>query len=126
MMANRNWLERCVFFLSALLVAGVLGFVVWDIVTSEATPPDLLITVGTPMRGANGWRVPVLVSNEGGKTAEQVRVAVVWRPGGEVREQAEFNLDYVPRHSRRKGWVTFASEPAAADLDVRSLGYADP
>lgn len=126
MKANRNWLERMVFTVSALLVMTVLACVVFDIVTSEDTPPDLLIRVGLPQRGANGWRVPVLVSNEGGRTAEQVRVAVEWKQGGEVRERAEFSLDYVPRHSRRKGWVTFTSKPAPAELNVQSLGYTDP
>ncbi len=126
MRANRNWLERIVFTGSTLLVVAVLGLLAVDAWSGKDSPPDLSIHLGTPLKGAHGWRVPVRVMNQGDETAEQVRVAVVWTQGGQVQERAELQLDYVPRHSRRNGWVSFTQEPRPAELKAHSLGYATP
>jgi uncharacterized protein (TIGR02588 family) len=126
MKAHWNWLEWVVFAVSCVLVVAVLGYVAVDAWTMEDAPPDLVVTVGKPHPANGGWRVPITVENRGEETAEEVRVGVDLRQGGEVREHSEFFLSYVPRHSRREGWVTFRHEPASAELDARPLGYAKP
>ncbi|QRO01873.1 hypothetical protein JRI60_24070 [Archangium violaceum] len=126
MKANWNWLERSVFAVSCVLVAAVLGYVVVDAWTMGEAPPDLVVTVGKPLQGSGHWRVPITVENRGEETAEEVRVGVDLRQGGEVRERSELFLSYVPRHSRREGWVTFLHEPSPSGLEARPLGYARP
>ncbi|HEX8535854.1 MAG TPA: hypothetical protein VF664_00220 [Cystobacter sp.] len=126
MKAHWNWLEWVVFGVSCALVAAVLGYVAVDAWTMGDTPPDLVVTVGTPLQGSGHWRVPITVENRGEETAEEVRVGVELRQGGEVRERSELFLSYVPRHSRREGWVTFVHEPSPAELEARPLGYARP
>lgn len=128
MMARWNWLERGVFLLSALLVATMLGFLAVETwMMSDDAPPDLVVHVGTPLKGRGGpWRVPVLVENHGSQTAEEVRVGVELSHAGEVLERAELTLSYVPRRSRREGWVSFHREPPPGSLTARALGYASP
>ncbi|CAM4124582.1 hypothetical protein G4177_07105 [Corallococcus sp. ZKHCc1 1396] len=117
-----NWLEGIVFASSCVLVALVLGYLAVDTWTRGDSPPDLTVTVGTPVRGAYEWRVPVTVANHGDMTAEEVHVRVSLR--GEGAEEAEFVLAYVPRHSERKGWVAFREEPS--DMEARAVGFATP
>ena len=126
MKANRNWLERAVFWASCVLVLLVMGYLAWDAWTVGDEPPDLAVTVGTPVRGAEHWRVPVTVENRGDATAEQVRVGVALRQADKVLEQTEFFLSYVPRRSKREGWVTFRHAPTLGELDARPLGYSVP
>lgn len=121
-----NWLERSVFTASCVLVTGVVVSLAVDTWTMKDSPPDLSITLGPPLRGAGGWRVPVTVLNEGDTAAEQVHVEVVSGEPGPGREHAELSLDYVPRGSRRRAWVTFHQEPAREHLWARPLGYAQP
>ncbi|MET0402518.1 MAG: hypothetical protein ABW123_08945 [Cystobacter sp.] len=126
MRATWNWLEWLVFAVSGLLVTAVVGYLAVDAWTREETPPDLVVTVGTPLAGSGHWRVPITVENRGEETAEEVRVGVDLRQGGQVRERAELTLAYVPRHSRREGWVTFHHQPTRSELEARPLGYAKP
>ena len=121
-----NWLERGVFTLSALLVAAVLGLLTLETWIMGDTPPDLVVSVGTPLEGSGHWRVPVSVENHGSQTAEEVRLEVQLRHAGEVLERAELTLSYVPRRSRRAGWVTFQHKPEPGGLTARPLGYARP
>lgn len=126
MKTNGNWLEGVVFLVSCVLVVLVMGYVAVDAWTMGDAPPDLTVTLGTPERGAGGWRVPVTVRNQGDSAAEQVRVAVEVREGDQVRERAEFVIDYVPRQSHREGWASFRQVPASATLDAAAVGYMKP
>ncbi|RKH09105.1 hypothetical protein D7Y13_11085 [Corallococcus praedator] len=117
-----NWLEGVVFVSSCVLVALVLGYLAVDAWTMGSGPPDLTVTVGTPVRGVSGWRVPVTVENHGDVAAEEVHVRVSLR--GERPEQSELVLTYVPRQSQREGWVVFGQEPS--DLEARAVGFATP
>lgn len=121
-----NWLERGVFTLSALLVAAVVGFLAVEAWRMGDAPPDLVVTLGEPLPGSGHWRVPVFVENRGEQTAEEVSIAVELRHAGGELEHAELTLAYVPRGSRRGGWVTFPHEPPPGSLTARPLGYAKP
>lgn len=121
-----NWLERGVFTLSALLVAAVLGFLAVEAWSMGDSPPELIILLGPPVQGSGHWQVPVFVGNQGTQTAEEVRIVVERRHAGEVVESAELSLAYVPRRSRRSGWVTFQHEPEPGSLSARPLGYSSP
>ncbi|RYZ39432.1 MAG: hypothetical protein EOO71_20120 [Myxococcaceae bacterium] len=119
-----NWLEGVVFVSSCVLVTLVLGYLAVDAWTMGSGPPDLAVTVGTPVRGASEWRVPVTVENHGDMAAEEVHVRVSLR--GQGAEEAEFVLAYVPRHSKREGWVAFREQPSPSGMEARAVGFATP
>ncbi|RKH40571.1 hypothetical protein [Corallococcus sicarius] len=121
-----NWLEGVVFASSCVLVALVLGYLAVDAWRTDSGPPDLAVTVGTPVRGAQDWRVPVTVENRGDTAAEEVHVRVTLRGEAPSGEEVELVLAFVPRHSKREGWVTFRKQPPPAGVEARAVGYATP
>jgi uncharacterized protein (TIGR02588 family) len=126
MKTSWNWLEGVVFVSSCVLVALVLGYLTVDAWTTRNTPPDLGLQVGRPERGTQGWRVPVTVTNQGDTAAEEVHVRVSSRGNGGPGEEAEFVLSYVPRHSKRQGWVSFRDAPGPGGVEARAVGFATP
>ena len=123
---KKNWLEWAVFGVSAALVAGALGFLVYDAVSLERTPPDLEVRLGAPDRRGELFVVPVEVVNRGGQTAEGVQVEVTLEAGGAEPERGEFAVAFVPRRATREGWVAFRTDPRAGRLTPRVLGYEKP
>lgn len=121
-----NWLEGVVFLSSCVLVALVLGYLAVEAWTTGHGPPDLAVQVGTPVHGGSEWRVPVTVTNHGDTAAEEVHVRVSLRGGSAPREETEFVLAYVPRHSKREGWVSFREAPPPEGVDARAMGFATP
>ncbi|RKG97859.1 hypothetical protein [Corallococcus carmarthensis] len=128
MRTNWNWLEGVVFVSSCVLVALVLGYLAVDAWTTGSGPPDLTVQVGTPVAAANAreWRVPVTVTNHGDTAAEEVHVRVAPRGGHAPKEEAEFVLAYVPRHSQREAWVAFREEPSPEGVEAHAVGFATP
>ena len=70
--------------------------------------------------------MPVTVENHGDTAAEEVHVRVTLRGDTASREEAELVLAFVPRHSKREGWVAFRKDPASAGVEARTVGYATP
>ena len=123
---EKNRLEWIVFALGLVLVLGTVGFLVWDASQGEGSPPDLSVSLGRPEPRGEGWAVPVTVRNHGGETAEGARVVVTLEvPGGE-KEEAEYDVAFVPRGSQREGWVHFLHPPGTGRLTGRVSGYEKP
>jgi uncharacterized protein (TIGR02588 family) len=123
---HKNWLEWVVFAVSAVIVIGCVAALAMSAVRSGKEPPDVTVEVGVPSRGASGYRVPVEVRNDGDETAEGVTIEVALVSGGEEVERGEFTLAFLPRKSRREGWVVFHRDPACCTLRARPLGFEKP
>jgi uncharacterized protein (TIGR02588 family) len=123
-------LEWIVFAVSLVLVAGTVGFLAWDAVRGQGSPAALSIELGRPEPRGGAWAVPVTVRNRGDETAEGVNVEVTLElPGTEPPvqvETAEFEAAFVPRQSKREGWVTFRTDPSRGRLSGRATGYETP
>ena len=125
---KKNWLEWVVFGVSLALVAGVLGFLVYDAVQLEKMPPDIEVRLGAPVEHGQEFVVPVAVTNRGDQTAEgvQIEVTLEGSGGGGEPERGEFTIAFVPRRATREGWVAFRTDPRGARLTPRVLGYEKP
>lgn len=124
---EKNWLEWIVFGVGLALVAGVLGFLVYDGARMGEAPPDIELKLGAPERRGAGFVVPVAATNRGDETAEGVQIEVVLEAGGGGEpERGEFAIAFIPRRATRNGWVTFRTDPGAGQLKARVLGYEKP
>jgi uncharacterized protein (TIGR02588 family) len=124
---EKNWLEWVVFGVGTLLVAGALGFLVYDGATSAGdAPPALTVVLGTPEQKGEHFVVPVTVRNDGGQTAEGVTIEVTLERDGAEAERGEFAVAFLPRGGKREGFVTFSTDPRSARLVPRVLGYEKP
>ncbi len=123
----KNWLEWVVFTVGLALVAGVLGYLVYDGLTMGDAPPDIEVRLGTPEQRGASFIVPVSVTNRGDTTAEGVAIEVVQQRGdGQEGERGEFEVAFLPRRATREGWVTFKTDPRRTPLTARVLGYEKP
>lgn len=123
---KKNPLEWVVFGIGLVLTLGVVGSLAWDAARGGSEPPDLIVELGAPQTRSQGWSVPVTVRNEGEETAESVRTLVTLAlPDGD-KEEAELDMPFIPRHSRREGWVHFLHSPASGQLSGRVTGYEQP
>jgi len=123
---QKNWVEWLVFSLSLILVAGVLGFLLYTSVTLGSSPPDLKIHLSRAQPEGKYFRVPVKIKNDGDQTAEGVQIEVVLNEGKPAEETATFEAAFLPRHSSREGAVVFKSDPRKGRLEARVLGYEKP
>ena len=125
MKVQKNWLEWTVFAVSALLIAAVLGFLVYETATIGNAPPDIHLQIGTPEQRTGYFAVPVEAINKGDHTAEGVHIEVVLKAGGK-EETGDFEIAFLPRRGSREAWVTFKSDPRSGTLEARVLGYEKP
>ncbi|MFN2387827.1 MAG: hypothetical protein ABR576_16350 [Thermoanaerobaculia bacterium] len=126
MKLHKNRLEWSVFAASVAIVLACVAALAISAVRSGEEPPDITVEVGAATRGAAGYRVPVRVRNHGDETAEGVTVEVGLISGGEEIERGEFTVAFLPRKSRREGWVVFQRDPACCTLRARALGFEKP
>lgn len=122
----KHRLEWIVFAVSLVLVAGTVGFLAWDALQGEGSPAALSVEVGRPEPRGGAWAVPVTVRNRGDETAEGVKVEVTLESPGAPPEVADFEAAFVPRRSKREGWVTFRTDPSRGRLSGRATGYETP
>ena len=122
---KKNWLEWSVFALSALLIAAVISFLVYETATIGNAPPDIHVQIGEPQPRTGYFAVPIQVLNKGDHTAEGVHVQVVLKAGGN-EETGDFEIAFLPRRGSREAWVTFKSDPRQGTLETRVLGYEKP
>jgi uncharacterized protein (TIGR02588 family) len=123
---QKNWLEWVVFAIGFVLVAFTLGYLIYAGLTLGDTPPSLEVRLGVPEKQAHSFIVPVTVLNHGDETAASVHVEVVMESEGAEEDRGRLDIAFVPRHSKREGWVTFQQDPSKSQLKARVLGYERP
>ncbi|HLT48639.1 MAG TPA: TIGR02588 family protein [Rubricoccaceae bacterium] len=111
---------------SALLVLGVIGFLLYEAAAEPPTPPAVTVDVVGVRPSGNGYVVEFEAHNEGGETAARLTVEGTLVAGAEEVEASEATLDYVPAGGRRGGGLFFTRDPRAYRLDLRPTGYARP
>ncbi|CAN5856292.1 hypothetical protein BH24GEM1_BH24GEM1_00430 [soil metagenome] len=123
---KKNWLEWTVFAVGLALVLATLGFLVRESINGVDGPPEVVVRLGAPRPSASGYLVPVEVHNPGGATAEDVRVPIHLDLGGGRREEAELDIAYLPRGSRRNGWVSFREDPRRGRIGIGAIAFEVP
>jgi uncharacterized protein (TIGR02588 family) len=123
---EKNWLEWSVFGVGLVLVLATLGFLVRESLVGSGGPPEVVARLGAPRASAGGYMVPVEVANVGEGTAEDVTVTVVLEGAGDEREEAQLEIAFLPRDSRRNGYVTFQRDPAGGAVRLGPIAFEVP
>ncbi len=109
-----------------VLVAGVIGFLIYEAFSGNRLPPDVKLSVESVVQTRNGYLVKITAVNEGGQTAEGVDIEGELRTGTESLERSRTTIDYLPPRSEKKAGLFFTRDPRQLDLQVRPLGYEEP
>jgi uncharacterized protein (TIGR02588 family) len=121
-------LEKITTFVSALLIVGLFGVLVWDVVHPN-TEPALTAHPGAIAIVAGAYRAPVAVRNAGDESAKSVVVHLELVALDSVLAESDITIDWLPGNSSRDIVGLFsrpetAVKPTAVRAEVR--GYATP
>lgn len=119
--------EWITFALTSLIVAVLVGLVIYVWVTEDTRPPILQVTSQDSIRQVEGqYYVPFTVTNVGGGTAESVQVVGELRMAGEVRESGEQQIDFLSSGEQQEGSFVFTQDPDQGNLSLRVASYKLP
>jgi uncharacterized protein (TIGR02588 family) len=109
-----------------VLVAGTIGFFIYQAATANGAPADIVIETGPIEMTDGGYLVPLEVSNHGEEVAAGLLVEGALLDGETEVEMSSFTFDYLAVGSTRHGRLIFAEDPREYELEVQARGYALP
>jgi len=119
-------LEWLVAGIGALLVAGTIGYLVYQALWRDQTPPDVRLVALRVLALEHNHLVEFRAVNQGGEPAAQLLVEGELVGAEGPVESAEATLDYLPPGSHRDGGLFFSRDPREFELRLRAKGYARP
>jgi uncharacterized protein (TIGR02588 family) len=108
------------------LVLGSIGFMAYQAVAVDDSPPDVMVRTDAIRPLNHGYLVQIRAVNQGGSTAAGVTVEGLLMDERGGVETSAVDIDYVPPHSSRKGGLFFTQDPRKYSLQLRAKGYAEP
>ena len=118
-----EWIVAAIGF---MLVAGVIGFLLYEALGGNRMPPDVKLSVDSVVQTRNGYLVKITAVNQGGITAEGVDIEGELRRGTEAVERSRTTIDYLPPGSEKRAGLFFTRDPQQFELQVRPFGYEEP
>lgn len=118
--------ERVVAAISLMLVAGLLGYLLYEVLAGDHSPPDIVVEIVEIRENGNDWLVLFQAWNHGGTTASGVAIEGQLSRFGITVESAQVTLDFIPAKSSRRGGLYFQNDPSDRDLELQTSGYVLP
>lgn len=110
-----------------VLTLAMLGFIGWQAVTQgNGMPPWIEVRVDRVAPAGDAYVVEIVARNRSPRTAKGVEVEGVLAPPGGESETSSVTFDFIPGGSSVRGGLHFSSDPAAGDLQLRTLGHSHP
>lgn len=109
--------------ISLLLLASVVGVILWLWVREPTGPPQFKVERGTARSEAGLYHLPVAVTNVGGSAAGQVRVEGRLSVGGQDERPVTI-IEFLPVRAREEIVLIFRTEPSGASVEV--VSYQQP
>lgn len=119
-------LEWVVGAAGALLVAGIIGYLVYAALGRDETPPDVRLRVLEIRQMPESFVVRFEAENQGSLAAAALVVeGELELPGGRT-ETGEATIDYLPPRSTREAALTFGEDPRTGTLTLTPKGFSQP
>lgn len=124
---GRSFAEWLTFSIASLIVAGIVGLVLYSWLTVANQPPVLAIAQSGQIRQAEGnFYVPFTLTNKGGETADAVRVTAELRIDGRVDQRGEQEINFLAGGETEEGVFLFSRNPQNGELILRVVSYQKP
>jgi len=118
--------EWIIGILGMLIFLFSFGYILYNAVTVNKTPPKIKISIDSVVAMENNYVTKITVQNYGASTAEGLVIQGEITSGGIALETSRTTFDYVPEKSKRKGGMIFTKDPRKYTLSIRALGYEEP
>lgn len=124
---GRSPAELATLVISIAIVAAVAITITVLYVRGQETPPMLRAEprLEQVWQTDDRFNLPVIVSNDGDRTAEEVSVEAELVRDGET-ETAAFTLAFLAGRDKGTGFVLFASDPRDGELTVKVTSFREP
>jgi uncharacterized protein (TIGR02588 family) len=123
----RSPAEGITFSIALLILASIIGLVIYKWFTQKNQPPVLSVTRPSEIRQVPGqFYVPFAITNTGGETVESVQVIAELRINGEVEESGEQQIDFLASGEKEEGAFVFSRDPRQGELVMRVASYKLP
>ena len=124
--SHADRVEWALGFAAAAVVAGLVGYLVYEGLAGSRTLPVLVVETLPAAPNDPRGQVRFVVRNDGGQTATAVGLSLELRDGsGAVAGTRRLTLDYLPGHSEATGGFVL---PEGMDWTAEIVvdGYLDP
>jgi uncharacterized protein (TIGR02588 family) len=112
--------------LGAVLVIGVLGYLIFLSLAREETLPLIAIEAVPPVEQiGDAYLVRFEASNRSSSTVAGLRIRGELRTGDTVETNLA-NFDYLPAFSKRIGGMFFRQDPGRGTLKIYATSYREP
>lgn len=118
--------ERVVAFLGLLLVLGSLGYLFYQGIWGDRSPPDIVIMQEAITGSGKDYLVQFRARNRGGQTAAEVKITGTLSRSGQEIEKSEVTVDYLAAGSEQRGGLFFSNDPRDGQLALGVSGYRLP
>ena len=105
---------------SLLLLACVVGVILWLWASEPGGPPRFAVERGAARQEAGLFHLPVAVTNVGGVAAGQVRIEGRLAGAGPEGERPATTIEFLPVRAREEVVLVFRGDPAGAAVEVVS------
>ncbi|SEO76142.1 TIGR02588 family protein [Salinihabitans flavidus] len=119
-------LEWVVASVAGVIVAAMLGFLLFQAFTKADADPDPLAVVKSVTPVSNGYRMEISARNKGGGTAANIKFRAELRSEGRSVESADVTFSYLPSHSKRQGAFIFENDPRGYNVVLQAESYTAP
>ena len=124
---RRSLAEWVTFWLSTLVLVGLVSLILYDWQVNQNHPPAFEVTVSDAIRITDGsYYVPFAITNTGGRIANGVQVTAELHLPDQEEETGEQQIDFLSGHETKAGSFVFNHNPKQGDLTVRVASYRLP
>ena len=117
--------ERVTSWISAILIALVIGFLVWEGLSKDE-PVDFDVRATTTLQVDGRYYVTLEIRNTGDISVRNVSLRAELREGTETVASSEVSVEWLPAQSSRKTVAIFEENPDRYRLAVVPVGYELP
>lgn len=121
-----HWVEWVTGLAATLIVVAMIGWMVFEAMTKEDRPPELVAQILAIDPQPSGWRVMIEIRNSGDQAAAAVEVKAALLDGPEPIEEAGMTFDYIAAGSTSRGGLVFVNNPSLHQLQVVPSGFTEP
>lgn len=125
---GRTWAEWVSLGISVAIIGALVAAVVYLHLAGSDEPVRLDVQVeAASARQADGlYYLPVTIHNLGGETGEDVLVRLALDTPEGDRHLTELRVNFLAPNATHRGTVAFPANPAAGQITIHSLSYAEP
>lgn len=121
-----HWVEWVTGLAATTIVLAMIGWMVFEAMTSDDRPPELAVQILTIDPLPSGWRVMIEVRNSGDQAAAAVEIKGSLLNGATAIEEAGMTFDYIAAGSTSRGGLLFVNNPSLHQLQVVPSGFTEP